>query len=311
MKVIGIILLIAVALLAGFFWYRNYEQVQSRLEAWERVDQALARLQAGADHEPKLLLRRTIADTVAELDLYSKRTSDKAKESRVQAANRAIRHLEFALEDLSIWGRTNWPIDTWKVIGIEYLQPGSLEVACVGSVPTVGGQAVARAHLLETREWLDFAREKRPSKEDRRIDFDKERDRCREEYAALSEAARKKAAAEEEAAEKRAATERANHLNRWSIHIDLRTLARIDLRVEADGEEVIYKTFDEGESKHIDAQSSVLFFGNRGPNAIEIKVNGAIWSGTWTSQSSYGKIPSAKISAVEAPPLTKVGSAKR
>lgn len=308
--VMGIILAAALALSAGAWLYGLQQERAEAARELAEFDRALGRLESGVAHEPKILLRHTLADTAAAIDEYSKKGPARWKEGRVVLARKAIQDLEWALTD---WHDYRVREDEDFFSSFAELGAAELKRRCSGGKLYIESTDLPGAYLRAFRRDLAVARGEKSYLPFEPFVLAAAKKACGEAYvkekadraaaqamqekkdaAARAEQERRDAAARaaaQAADEKRAAA----HLSVFALHVEVRASPYAPVQVSADGGTTYTVFVGEDRPAHLDAQSSIRLSAAR-PATIRIAVNGKLWSADWLPAGSLGiGVPSTII----------------
>lgn len=287
MKIVIGVLLAAILLLGGGAWiYSAQQRASEDARGLAEFDRALGRLAAGVEHEPKIMLRRTIADTAAAVDEYSKMASARANAGRLTAARAAIQDLEWALKD---WGAYRiWQGERLFSL-FDDLGANELTRECAGGKLFFENEDVGSAYLRAFRRDLATARGEKSYLPFESFNLTAATRACGEAFTkekaarAAARALQEKTAAAASAAvraenEKKAAAHRAV----FALHVDVECVDYAELEVSADGG-TGYRVFvTEIYPAHLDAQSMIRI-GSWKPANLRITVNGKSWPTAWVA----------------------------
>jgi len=276
-------ILLAILLLAGGAWL--FAEQQRRAEEARdlaELDRALGRLEAGVEHDSKILLRGTIADAAAAIDEYGKKNAARHSESRAVAGRRAIQDLEWVLKergDYRIWQAE----ELFSLYGD--LGANELERKCAGGKLYIENRELEYAYMRAFRRDLAVARGKEPLLPAQKFDLITATKACGEAFAKEKT---ERAAAQAEK-EKREAVSRAAHQALFALHVELAPAEYAAIEISADGGAAYMVVVGEGERKHFDAHSEMRI-STREPEKLQISVNGRNWLAPWTRGGGLGRL---------------------
>lgn len=171
-------LVIAMVMLFGGLAYFEYLDGATERE-WVPVREQLLRLDSGVEHEAKILLRTTIANSAAAVDIYSQGKEARLSEPRVIDAKRAIRHLELAMDDEALGEYIDWTPSLWEAFRLGEVNGDDLLIKCKSNGRVfVGG--LHFAHLAAGKQYLALAIDLRAKSEIRPADFTSAQTACSE-----------------------------------------------------------------------------------------------------------------------------------
>ncbi len=275
MRRASILVLITLALCAAtLIIYRT----NGRNRDWQETARSLVRLEAGIEHEPKLLLRGKIADAAASLEWCVRSGRKRDKETRVQMARRAISHLEGALRYEETTTTTTLELTT---VALDDFDRTDLVIECRRGKLYTSEAALAYARLRAARRLLAMVSKSDHMLFSSSINYAQEKAKCQQEWKADQEKRAAETAQQVEAkrlAEKQAAEKRARHRKEWPLHVDLNPLSYSHIIIAADGK----KVFDDWTSHplHLDAKGEMVVEVSN-TSDIQIKVNGLPWEADW------------------------------
>jgi len=291
--VIGILLAASLVLGGGFWLYLAQQRRADDARELAEFDRALGRLEAGVEHESKLLLGKTIADTASAVDEYTKKSAARYVEPRAAAARSALRGLEQVMEG---WGDYRVWQDERLFSALDGLGANEVERKCAKGRLYIEGLELNYAYMRAFRRDLAVARGKDPLLPAEKFDLVTATKACGEAFT-KEKAARAAARAEKE---KKRAAERAGaqaewekkagaHLARFALHVELAPAEYTAIEISADGGASYMIVIGEGERKHLDAHSEMRI-STREPDKLQISVNGRNWLATWARAGGGGRL---------------------
>jgi hypothetical protein len=199
---------------------------------WIPVRDSLIRLESGIEHESQILLRTSIANAAAQLDIYARGGMQRPKERRVIAARLSIKHLEAAMAATD---------STDSLADLDEVNGSMLVVKCdtAGKV-LVGG--VRQAHMQAVGVYLGQALNQDNATKITPADFTALETRCADEKAARTRVASEKLRA---------------YLKQWPLQVDVVSDRSVEAIVTIDGHRKPFMMLLFEEKTHFDAHESV------------------------------------------------------
>jgi hypothetical protein len=198
---------------------------------WIPVRDSLIRLESGIEHESQILLRTSIANAAAQLDIYARGGRERRKERRVIAARLAIKHLEAAMAT-----------DSSESAALDEVNGSMLVVKCdTAGKLLVSGQR--QAHIQAVGVYLAQALDQNNAVKITPADFTALENRCADEKEARTRAAAEKIKA---------------HLKEWPLQVDVVSNRSVEAIVTVDGHRKPFMMLLFEEKTHFDAHESVI-----------------------------------------------------
>jgi hypothetical protein len=241
---------------------------------WIPARNSLIRLESGIEHESQILLRTSIANAAAQLDIYARGGTARSKDGRVISARLSIKHLEAAMTGTdSLESASPYQFERlWSMAALDEVNGSVLAVKCdTAGKLSVGG--VRQAHMQAARVYLDHALDQENAAKITPADLTVLEMRC----------------ADEKTARTRAEAERIKaYLKLWPLQIDIVADRSLEAIVTVDGHRKPFMMLLSDEKTHFDAHESVIIEPTESC-ALAVSVNGK------QSRINYDRASSAPL----------------
>jgi hypothetical protein len=210
---------------------------------WIPVRDSLIRLESGIEHETQILLRTSIANAAAQLDIYARGGAMRPREARVISARLSIKHLEAAMAATdSVQNTSPYQLGRWNAAALDEVNGSLLVVKCdTAGKLLVGG--LRQAHMQAVGVYLNQALDQDSAAKITPASFTVLERRCADEKAARTLVEAEKVR---------------EYLKRWPLQIDIVSDRSVEAIVTVDGHRKPFMMLLFEEKTHFAAHESVI-----------------------------------------------------